>query len=114
MTSETNHDEHEHEHDHEHEHEQGAVDIASIDIYPLLGIFINILSEQAWQFMGLRVRPATQKIEKDMDRARIAIDCVAYMIDKIDSQLTDVEKPKMRGLLTDLQINFIRQQSSTQ
>ena len=109
MTSETNHEEHEHEHDHEHE----AVDIASIDIYPLLGIFTNILSEQAWQFMGLRVRPSTQKIEKDMDRAKIAIDCVAFMIDKIEPQLTDAEKPKMRGLLTDLQINFIRQKSST-
>ena len=112
MSSETDHEEHEHEHDHEHEHE--AVDIASIDIYPLLGVFTNILSEQAWQFMGLRVRPATQKIEKDMDRAKIAIDCVAFMIDKIEPQLTDAEKPKMRGLLTDLQINFIRQQGSTQ
>jgi hypothetical protein len=108
MASETDHDEHEHERDHEHEHE--AVDIASIDIFPLLGIFINILSEQAWQFMGLRVRPATQKIEKDLDRARTAIDCVAFMIDKIEPQLSDVEKLKMRGLLTDLQINFIRQQ----
>ena len=112
MTSETDQDEFEHEHDHGHEHE--AVDIASIDIYPLLGIFINILSEQAWQFMGLRVRPATQKIEKDLDRAKIAIDCIAFMIEKIESQLSDVEKPKMRGLLTDLQINFIRQQGSTQ
>ena len=112
MTSKTDQDEFEHEHDHGHEHE--AVDIASIDIYPLLGIFINILSEQAWQFMGLRVRPATQKIEKDLDRAKIAIDCIAFMIEKIESQLSDVEKPKMRGLLTDLQINFIRQQGSTQ
>ena len=103
MASEANHDKHEHE----------AVDIASIDIYPLLGIFINILSEQAWQFMGLRVRPASQKIEKDMDKAKTAIDCVAYLIDKIEFQLTDVEKPKMRALLTDLQINFIRQQGST-
>ncbi|MCJ7632890.1 DUF1844 domain-containing protein [Candidatus Bathyarchaeota archaeon] len=88
----------------------GAVDITSIDIYPLLGFFISLLNEQAWQYMGLRVRPATQKIEKDVSRARIAIDCIAFLIDKLEPQLSEQEKTKMRALLTNLQINFVHQQ----
>ncbi len=88
----------------------GAVDITSIDIYPLLGFFISLLNEQAWQYMGLRVRPATQKIEKDVSRARIAIDCIAFLIDKLEPQLSDKEKTKMRALLANLQINFVHQQ----
>ena len=88
----------------------GAVNITSIDIYSLLSFFLSILNEQAWQFMGLRVRPATQKIEKDLSRASLAIDCIAFLIDKLEPQLNDKEKIKMRSLLTDLQVNFVRQQ----
>ncbi len=87
----------------------GVVDITSIDIYPLLSFFLSLLNEQAWQYMGLRVRPATQKIEKDLSRARIAIDCIVFLIDKLEPQLSDKEKTKMRALVTDLQVNFVRQ-----
>jgi hypothetical protein len=88
-----------------------VLDITSIDIYLLLGLFVNVLGDQAWQYMGLRVRPATKKVEKDLSKARVAIDCVSYLIGKLEPQLNDEEKNKLRSLLTDLQINFIRQQS---
>ena len=88
-----------------------TLDITSIDIYPLLGLFINILNEQAWQYMGLRVRPATQKVEKDLLKARIAIDCVIFLFDKLEPKLSNEEKNKMQALLNDLQINFVSQQS---
>ena len=43
------------------------VDISAIDIYSLIGLFINILNTQAWQYMGLRINPTTKKIEKDIE-----------------------------------------------
>ena len=86
------------------------VDISAIDIYPLIGLFINILNTQAWQYMGLRINPATKKIEKDLAKAIVAIDIIAYLIDKLESQLNDEERTRLRSLLSDLQINFIRQQ----
>lgn len=96
----------------EGEEASGMVDVFSLDIYPLLSLFISILSAQAWQYMGLRLNPATKKVEKDFLRASVAIDCIAFLIDKLEPQLSGDEKNRFRGLLTDLQINFVRQQSS--
>ena len=86
------------------------LDVTSLDVYQLLGLFIGVLSEQAWQYMGLRVRPGSQKVEKDMPRAKVAIDCISYMIERLEPQANDAEKNKLRALLADLQINFVRQQ----
>ena len=41
-------------------------DITSLDTYSLIGLFISLLSAKAWQTMGLRVKPGTDKIEKDL------------------------------------------------
>jgi hypothetical protein len=34
-------------------------DITSLDTYDLLTLFISVLSAQAWQHLGLRVKPGT-------------------------------------------------------
>ena len=90
----------------------GMVDISSIDIYPILGLFIDLLSTKAWQYIGLRIKPATKKIEKDLSKASITIDCIEFLIEKLESQLNGTERGKLRSLLTDLQINFVRQSDS--
>jgi hypothetical protein len=85
-----------------------AFDITSLDTYMLLTIFINILSLQAWQHMGLRVKSGTDKIERDLERAKIAIDCIAFLIDKLENHIQESEKISLRNFLTDLQINYAR------
>ena len=85
------------------------VDISALDIYPILGFFISILGSKTWQYIGLQVDPRTQKIEKDFDKATLTIDCMAYLIDKLAPKLEDVEREKLQALLTDLQINYVRQ-----
>lgn len=90
------------------------VDISAIDIYSLIGLFINILNTQAWQYMGLRINPSTKKIEKDMAKAIVAIDIIAYLIDKLEIQLNEEERARLRSLISDLQINFIRQQKPSE
>ena len=100
--------------DEDKEKETSMVDISAIDIYPLIGLFINILNTQAWQYMGLRINPATKKIEKDLAKAIVAIDIIAYLIDKLEIQLDDEERTRLRSLLSDLQINFIRQQKPSE
>ena len=90
------------------EKEQSALDITALDTYALLSLFIGILSAQAWQHMGLRMKPGTDKVEKDFERARVTIDCVAFLVEKLEPRLPDAEKGKLRSLLADLQINFVR------
>ena len=85
-----------------------ALDISSLDTQVLLELFIDILSIKAWQEMGLRVKPGTDRVEKDLGRAKLAIDCIDLLIDKLEPYVKDDEKSKLRSLLTDLRINFAK------
>ncbi len=89
--------------------ETGPVDISLLDLYQLLELFIVLLSEQAWRYMGLRVDPSTNEIKKDFVRAHVAIDCIISLVDKIESHLTSRDKDRLRNLITDLQVNYVKQ-----
>jgi len=91
------------------EEKQVAFDISSLDTYVLLRLFISILSEKAWQDMGLRAKPGTEKVEEDVVRAKLAIDCIAFLINSLEPFIEDDEMNSLRNLLADLQINFAGQ-----
>ena len=86
-----------------------AFDIAALNTPVLISLFINILSAKAWQHMGLQVEPGTDKIEKDLELAKLAISSVEALIEKLEPQINEDEKKKLKALLTDLQINFAKQ-----
>ncbi|MCW4036843.1 MAG: DUF1844 domain-containing protein [Candidatus Bathyarchaeota archaeon] len=85
------------------------VDLTALDLDQLLGLFISLLVAKAWQYMGLRITPGKEDVEKDLVKASAAIDCVSYMVDKLAPSLPDEETAKLRGMVTDLQLNFARQ-----
>ena len=89
--------------------EPSPVDISSLDIYQLVELFIMLLSEKAWRYIGLRVDPATNKMNKDLIRAHVAIDCIIALVDKIESNLENTEIESLRRLITDLQLNYAEQ-----
>ncbi len=91
------------------EKQKVGVDILTLDLFHLLQFFITILSEKAWRYIGLRVDPVSGGIEKDLERAHAAIDCIIFLVDKLESHLTAVESNRFRNLITDLQINYARQ-----
>ena len=91
------------------EQESKAVDISSLDIYQLVELFIMLLSEQAWRYIGLRVDPATNKVNKDLAKAHVAIDCIISLVEKIEANLDDEEKERLRRIITDLQLNYAEQ-----
>ena len=71
--------------------EPNPVDISSLDIYRLVELFIMLLSEKAWRYIGLKVDPATNKINKDLTKAHVAIDYIISLVDKIESNLDKAE-----------------------
>jgi hypothetical protein len=91
------------------EQEPSPVDISSLDIYQLIELFIMLLNEKAWRYIGLRVEPNTNKINKDLSKARITIDCIISLVDKIEPNLDNKEIEGLRRLITDLQINYAEQ-----
>jgi hypothetical protein len=91
------------------ESEPTSVDISLLDIYQLLEVFVMLLSEQVWRFIGLRVDPRTNKLKKDLVKAHDAIDCIIFLVDKMEPHLADKEKQRLRNLITDLQLNYAEQ-----
>ncbi len=91
------------------EQEPRSVDISLLDIYQLLEVFVVLLSEQAWRFIGLHIDPRTNSIKKDLTKAHDAIDCIIFLVDKMEPHLADPEKERLRNLITDLQLNYAEQ-----
>ena len=91
------------------EQEPSPVEISFLDIYQLIELFVMLLSEQAWRYIGLRVDPRTNKINKDLAKAHVAIDCIISLVDKIEPNLDNAETERLRRLITDLQINYAEQ-----
>ena len=84
------------------------VDIASLDVYSLLGLFVGIVAEKAWQTLGLRTKPGTDKVETDFDQDRVAIDTVGFFAEKLQPRLPEEEKRRLEGLVADLKLNYVR------
>jgi hypothetical protein len=84
------------------------VDVASLDVYSLLGLFVGLVAEKAWQTLGLRTKPGTDKVETDFDQARVAIDTVGFFLEKLQPRLPDDEKRHLEGLVADLKLNYVR------
>jgi len=86
-----------------------SMDLTELDINILLRLVINLLSAKAWQYIGLRIKPGTDKIEQNFEKAKLSIDCIVFLIEKLEGQISDDEKGKLRSIITDLQINFVNQ-----
>jgi len=56
----------------------------------------------------LRVKPGTDKIEKDFDQARTAIDAIDFLVQKLKNRIPDEERSRLESLVGDLKLNFIR------
>ncbi len=80
-----------------------------VDTTSLLRWCVSLLAANAWQGMGLVPNPATQKVERNLDDARLAIDAVAALADQLRPRLPDAERRQLETLLTDLRLNFMQQ-----
>jgi len=79
------------------------------DVYSVLALFLSELRNLAWLRMGLVANPATGQIERDLAQARVAIDTVEFLASKLDTVVSAEERPALKSLVQDLQINFVEQ-----
>lgn len=84
------------------------VDLTVLELDQLLGLFLGILSAKAWQYMGIRLAPGKKETEKDMTKAAAAIDCVAFITEKLAPSLPADEVGRLRAMVADLQINYAK------
>jgi len=72
---------------------------------------ITLLATSAWQAMGLIPDPATHRVERNLDDARLAIDAAAALLQTLRPRLPDAEQREFDTLLTNLRLNFVEQQT---
>lgn len=75
----------------------------------LVRIFIAELQARALVHLGLIPNPQTRLVTKDLPEARLAIDCVAALIEQLSSSGAPSERDQLRQMLADLQLGFAQQ-----
>jgi len=79
-----------------------------INVYSLLRMSIGMYIEQAWIHLGLRMDPNKNKVEHNLPYAKVAIDTVDFMVQKLQPDLDDNEKRELDLLLANLRMNYVQ------
>ena len=77
------------------------------DLPVLFVWFISMLSGKAWEYLGLIMNPDTKEINKDLRKAKIAIDTVAFLYDQIKDDLNTEDFKRIENLLANLRMNYV-------
>src|ERR1700682_5546148 len=73
--------------------------------YRFLSLVMS-LATAAWSQLGKVPNPVTQKIEKDMDQARISIEFLRMIQEKTEGNLSVKEQELIDNMVSDLELNF--------
>ena len=73
-------------------------------------VYFTILSLEgkAWAFMDFIAHPETQKHEKDLTQAKLAIDAMDALFKLSENELTSEQKKDIQNRMTNLRLNFAK------
>ena len=92
-----------------HEAQGTGEEFLSLPVADLLRIFIAELQMRALIHTGVIPNPQTHLVAKDLAQAKLAIDCMAALIEQIRSVATPAEHDQLQQILTDLRLTFVRE-----
>jgi hypothetical protein len=72
----------------------------------LIHVLVSIFDAHAWRSMGL-VADHSGEVRKDLPSAQIAIDCLAFLLGKVEASLDEPEKRDVQRRLMDLRMNYV-------
>jgi F0F1-type ATP synthase membrane subunit b/b' len=64
------------------------------------------LATAAWSQLGKIPHPTTQKIEKDLDQAKMSIDFLRMLLEKTKGNLKPKENELLSNTVADLELNY--------
>ncbi len=85
--------------------EQRAPTLADLDIYDTLRFMIGLLNQAAWIHLGLVAPPGASETRTDLAQARVAIDSLEALVDKLTPKANDEEKRELSTMLANLRVN---------
>ncbi len=78
-----------------------------MDTRALATALIAAFDGHAWYGMGLVANPLTGETKKDLPSAQLAIDCVQFLLGKVESSLSAEERREAQRRLSDLRMNYL-------
>jgi hypothetical protein len=77
-------------------------------VFDHIAVLLDQMAGVAWQKLGLQPDMVTGKIEPDLDQARVAIDVVSFLSNKLEPQLDEDDRLQIQSLVRDLKIIFVQ------
>src|SRR5438105_4364913 len=84
--------------------DQGPLQEGDMD-FRFLALVMS-LATAAWSQLGKIPHPASQKIEKDLEQAKMSIDFLRMLLEKTQGNLKPKEQELLTHSVTDLELNF--------
>ena len=78
----------------------------NLDINPYFFNIVTMFASSAWCQLGKTQNPVSGKIEKDLQGAKISIDMLIMLRDKMKGNLTKKEEEILASTISDLQLNY--------
>jgi hypothetical protein len=84
-----------------------AVPLGALPTVEVLRWSLGLLAAKAWEGMGLVPNPITNKTQKNLEEARLAIDAFAAVFEVLRARIEEPPRREMETLLTNLRLNFV-------
>jgi hypothetical protein len=84
------------------------IELLDLEIEDLLNFIIGLTSTKAIQYLGVPIKQ-DQKPEKDLKRARVAIDTTNLLVRKLEPYIDENEKKQLKQMISNLQLSYVKE-----
>ena len=84
-----------------------------LDTRSLVRALLAVFDGHAWQGMGLVASARSGEPEADLPAAQLAIDCLAFLLNKAEADLDEGERREVQRRLNDLRVNYLARLEGT-
>jgi hypothetical protein len=81
--------------------------LAEIGVFGILRFTTSLLMQQAWIELGIQALPGMEA-QQNLPAARVAIDTLAFLVDKLQPDLDEAEKHELAAVVANLRVNYIQ------
>lgn len=86
------------------------VDLFSLEMDQILQFFLSVTSTKAAMYLGAPL-PDGSEGSKDMEKARLAIDCTKFLVEKLQPYISEEEAKQLNAVVSNLQFAYVRESS---
>ena len=92
----------------EHDEDEGEGEALPTSVVDLAQMCVGMMNEVAWVKMGLVPDPMTGALGADLAQARLAIDCAADVVHRLEGHLDPKTHRDLQVVVQNLKMNFVR------